>query len=807
MGLLARGLGSVALALAAGWAPGALAQSAAEELGAFVQALNRLREGDSAAEAQLLAIAEGLCTHHERCDALDVARFFAALSPAERARGLADEARFAALREEAVAAGREGLAPGESWRDLRADLIAELEALATEVESAPDFSPAARAHALAAHLELSAIEDDPSLDSAQRDELAASATDHVTQSLALFERCGMVTPRLEPLWIRGRLARAAGERQAARGDFARCLELAQRVGRDEYRARALLALVQLARDEGDLAQVDRLLAELARITSPEESWPLVREHAVSLLGADRPEAALAFLLSHPPEEQAYLDSWHALLAAVLVRSGDLAAARREVQRLEGNGEVGRLARAALALADGVPSEVLALLEEGAGLERWSPRARAEAQVLIGEARLQLGRPDLALSALEAALEEARRWSLHAEGEAGSVIGEWLGVHAVTLLARARAELGDPIAAAALIEERQTRRLREHNATIDATAVSAWARRFERGLVTWGVGADQTVVAWIGPRGEGEAVAIPLGRRELETAVRRLREAVIADDRERAAALAGEIGAELFPPAVAARLTAGAGDPSERLLLCVHGPLEMLPLSLVWLEGVPLGERLVPVILPGLPEEDVLGVRFEPETAWSLLGSPLDDGGAPALPGAARELAQLGRERPAAELLTGAAFRRGAFFEALASGRALHLATHLVEAPACGDRRLAPVGLALSAGEVVCAAEILEAGAPLPLVVLAACETAGGRFVDAEGVHGLARAFLEAGTRDLVVTLWPVEDGAAQVFALDLHAHLAGGKIPSRAVAAARRDLRAQGWPPSTWAAFRLLGRD
>jgi CHAT domain-containing protein len=94
-----------------------------------------------------------------------------------------------------------------------------------------------------------------------------------------------------------------------------------------------------------------------------------------------------------------------------------------------------------------------------------------------------------------------------------------------------------------------------------------------------------------------------------------------------------------------------------------------------------------------------------------------------------------------------------------------------------------------------------------LVVLTGCETGGGRFHDALGLQGLARAFLEGGTRNLVATSWPVEDRWARACALALHRALAAGFSPSRACAEARRSLRAQGAPCSEWAAFRLLGQD
>ncbi|MBA3564879.1 MAG: CHAT domain-containing protein [Gammaproteobacteria bacterium] len=50
-----------------------------------------------------------------------------------------------------------------------------------------------------------------------------------------------------------------------------------------------------------------------------------------------------------------------------------------------------------------------------------------------------------------------------------------------------------------------------------------------------------------------------------------------------------------------------------------------------------------------------------------------------------------------------------------------------------------------------------------LVTLSACETGRGRRVRGEGIIGLPHAFLAAGARGALVTLWRIDDEATAVF--------------------------------------------
>jgi CHAT domain-containing protein len=93
-----------------------------------------------------------------------------------------------------------------------------------------------------------------------------------------------------------------------------------------------------------------------------------------------------------------------------------------------------------------------------------------------------------------------------------------------------------------------------------------------------------------------------------------------------------------------------------------------------------------------------------------------------------------------------------------------------------------------------------------LVVLSACSTAQGAGTDAEGIQGLARAFLAAGVPAVVGTLWEVEDRTAQEISVRFHREYARGLDPASALRAAQLSFLAEA-PDSrpAWSAFEMIG--
>jgi len=109
-------------------------------------------------------------------------------------------------------------------------------------------------------------------------------------------------------------------------------------------------------------------------------------------------------------------------------------------------------------------------------------------------------------------------------------------------------------------------------------------------------------------------------------------------------------------------------------------------------------------------------------------------------------------------------------------------------------------------------EVMQLERTAPLVVLSACETALGAEADGEGLVGLVRAFLSAGSRAVVASLWSVDDEATAALMRAFYEGLQKGVPPDAALAAAQRQamqgkLRgaASASAPYFWAAFAPYG--
>ncbi|KAL9986301.1 hypothetical protein ACROYT_G000430 [Oculina patagonica] len=92
-----------------------------------------------------------------------------------------------------------------------------------------------------------------------------------------------------------------------------------------------------------------------------------------------------------------------------------------------------------------------------------------------------------------------------------------------------------------------------------------------------------------------------------------------------------------------------------------------------------------------------------------------------------------------------------------------------------------------------------------LVVLSCCHSGQGQ-IRAEGVVGIARAFLGSGARSVVVALWALDDLATEQFMRRFYAYLVHGESASESLHETMKWMRANGFTKvSEWAPFMLLG--
>ena len=104
-------------------------------------------------------------------------------------------------------------------------------------------------------------------------------------------------------------------------------------------------------------------------------------------------------------------------------------------------------------------------------------------------------------------------------------------------------------------------------------------------------------------------------------------------------------------------------------------------------------------------------------------------------------------------------------------------------------------------------EIFNLQLQADLVVLSACESGLGQAVAGEGLVGLTRAFLYAGTSSLVVSLWPVNDSSTAGLMIEFYRRLDQGRDRGEALRMAKLSTlaNAEVAHPFYWAPFILLG--
>lgn len=186
-----------------------------------------------------------------------------------------------------------------------------------------------------------------------------------------------------------------------------------------------------------------------------------------------------------------------------------------------------------------------------------------------------------------------------------------------------------------------------------------------------------------------------------------------------------------------------------------------------------------------------------------------------LPETRQEVAQVRRYRRLARLWVGSRADEPAVRRALERGDVVHVATHGIMN--AGNPMFSRIQLARGGSadprddgrlEVH---ELLQLSIRSPLVFLSGCETGSGAgwytdYSRRDDFATLAQAFLFAGARSVVATLWPIEDRGAAVFASSFYRSLRGTGAAAALAAAQRAMLRdPRHADPYYWAGYTVHG--
>ncbi|MBM4272823.1 MAG: CHAT domain-containing protein [Deltaproteobacteria bacterium] len=105
-----------------------------------------------------------------------------------------------------------------------------------------------------------------------------------------------------------------------------------------------------------------------------------------------------------------------------------------------------------------------------------------------------------------------------------------------------------------------------------------------------------------------------------------------------------------------------------------------------------------------------------------------------------------------------------------------------------------------------ASEIFGMNLNASVVGLSACKTGLGVQTAGEGVVGLSRAFMYAGTDSVLVSLWSVADESTYKLMVKFFEGIKAGRDKITALKEAKEYLRANGYEnPFFWAPFILIG--
>jgi CHAT domain-containing protein len=183
-----------------------------------------------------------------------------------------------------------------------------------------------------------------------------------------------------------------------------------------------------------------------------------------------------------------------------------------------------------------------------------------------------------------------------------------------------------------------------------------------------------------------------------------------------------------------------------------------------------------------------------------------------LPGSRQEVTSIAGivPKPSKVLVDATATEANFKSQDLSAYRVIHLAVHGVASPQFPDRAALVLGNSAASGEdgLLQAREIRDLDLHADLVVLSACETGNGKLLGEEGIASLERAFLLAGAKSVIASLWTADDTYTIALMKRLYQHLVDGSDKGTALQQSKLDLLKEFGDqalPIYWAGFTLVG--
>lgn len=320
-------------------------------------------------------------------------------------------------------------------------------------------------------------------------------------------------------------------------------------------------------------------------------------------------------------------------------------------------------------------------------------------------------------------------------------------------------------------------------------------------------APQRSYVWVIRAHDVNAIALPSGEK-VTRQVESFRSLLI-DEKQDVLAGASTVGQRLYDTLIGPIQGFLAAD--SHVVIVPDGPLHELNFEML-VSGTPKPHYWIEdAVVSVAPSLNILrqGAPVEPRTrSLLLMGDPEPAPGYAKLPQAAIEMEDVERYFPRAAVTVS----RGAqatvdAYRTAAPDRfsTVHFATHAEaneQSPLDSAIILSPVQNAYK----LYARDVMGMPLKADLVTISACRGAGARTLSGEGPVGLAWAFLQAGARNVVTSLWDVNDRSTADLMDRFYSGVESGKPYALALRDAKLSIRSSHSKPYFWAPFQLYTR-